>query len=233
MPLSFAFGFLISFGMPASSEVAAPAVVESACQPRYYFTLFAGQSVPFRAKTAHTWGTYAKVTPTAEGKQIVETVTISWLPADGTVRPHALRPEPGKNWSLQETFALMTCHNAQISHWGPYEMDECHYLEAQKKAAFLESGAAQYRAIDSFNMNDDVVNCVHALTHANPSVRHHIQPVVRVGEPGTSRLAKLYVRGGSFVGYPETHDWVLAAIGADAYPTIARQPGERVARRLR
>ncbi len=235
MPLSLSYILFIALGMPIESTGAglAPVPVEATAAPRYYFTLFGGQSVPFRAKTAHTWGTYTKVTPTADGGQLVELVTISWLPADGTVRPHALRPEAGKNYSLEETLAIMACHNAQVSRWGPYEVDACRYELAQKQVAFLNSGAARYRAIDSFNMNDDVVNCVHALTHAGPSVRHHVQPVMRVGEPGTSRLAKLYVRGGAFSGYPETHDWIIPAIGADQYPTIKRQPGEWVPRRLR
>lgn len=235
MPFSLSFVLCIALGIPVESSGAglAPSPCEQAGSSRYYFTLFAGQSVPFRHRTAHTWGTYTKVTPTSDGGQLVELVTISWLPVSGTVRPHALRPEPGKNYSLEETLALMASHNSQVSRWGPYEVDAHRYELAQKQVAFLNSGAARYRAIDSFNMNDDVVNCVHALTHAGPSVRHHVQPVMRVGEPGTSRLAKLYVRGGAFPGYPETHDWIIPAIGADQYPIHARQPGERIPRRVR
>ncbi|WP_439631605.1 hypothetical protein [Gemmata sp.] len=217
----------------ALSSAPPPAAPGVDCQPRYYFTLFAGQSVPFRPSTAHTWGTYAKVTPAADGRLSVETVTISWLPETAVVRPFRLRPEPGKNWSLADTFAIMASHNSQVSRWGPYETDAVRYEMARNQAAYLESGQVRFRSIDSFNTNEHVVNCVHALTSAGPAVRKYIQPVIRVGEPGTSRLARLYHRGGAFPTYPERHDWLLPLIGGDAYPTTPREPGERIPREVR
>jgi hypothetical protein len=106
--------------------------------------------------------------------------------------------------------------------------------KAQEHRAYLESGAVRYRAIDSFNLNQEIVNCVHAVTYAHPVLQRRIQPVIRVGEPGTSRLAAMYLRAGSWPGYPETHDWVLAAIGVDQYPHLSRRtPGERIPRRQR
>ena len=200
---------------------------------RYYFTLFAGQSSPYRPRTAHTWAVYAKATPTTGGSLAIESLTISWLPATGPVQPLNHRPVPGRNYSLDETFAVMRSHNAKVSHWGPYEIDMGRYQLAQQQVRHLESGVAQYRAVDSFNLNPEILNCVHAVTHAAPAVRNRIQPVIRFGEPGTSRLAKLYVRGGAFAGYPETHDWVLAAIGGNRYPSIKREPGEFIPRRER
>ncbi|MBA4187330.1 MAG: hypothetical protein C0467_04845 [Planctomycetaceae bacterium] len=227
--------FLVCLGVPVTSFSQEPSAgtVETVGQPRYYFTLFAGQSVPFRPNTAHTWGTYTKVTPTADGGQIVEPLTISWLPADANVQPYRLRPVTGKNWSLEETLAIMASHNSRVSRWGPYEVDANRFELAKKQAAYLASGEVKFRSIDSFNTNEHVVNCVHALTSAGPAVRHYIQPVLRVGEPGTSRLAKLYLRGGSFPTYPETHDWLLPLIGADGYPITSRQPGERIPRQVR
>jgi hypothetical protein len=222
---------LLLAALALSTAPAAPAAAD--CQARYYFTLFAGQSVPFRPNTAHTWGTYAKVTTAPDGTLSVETVTISWLPVTAVVRPYRLRPEPGKNWSLAETFAIMASNNGQVSRWGPYETDGVRYVMARKQAAFLESGQAKFRSIDSFNTNEHVVNCVHALTSAGPAVRKYIQPVIRVGEPGTSRLARLYNRGGAFPTYPERHDWLLPLIGGDAYPTTPREPGEYIPRRVR
>ena len=58
---------------------------------RYYFTLFGGQSIPFRPRTAHTWATYAKATPTTDGSVYVESFTISWLPAVGPIRQPVAR----------------------------------------------------------------------------------------------------------------------------------------------
>jgi len=228
MPIYLAFVLLTGPGFADASPI-----VEPTGQPRYYFTLFAGESVPFRARTAHTWGTYTKVTPTADGSLIVEPVTISWLPTDARVQPLRLRSVAGRNWNLEETLAIMASHNSRISRWGPYEVDANRFELAKQQAAFLESGVVRFRSIDSFNTNEHVVNCVHALTHAGPAVRHYIQPVIRVGQPGTSRLAKLYLRGGAFQAYPERHDWLLPLIGADRYPITPRLPGERIPREIR
>jgi hypothetical protein len=200
---------------------------------RYYFTLFGGESEPFRPRTAHTWGVYVKATPTIDGGHMYEVITISWLPANARVQPLRIRPVQGKNWTLDETFAIMGSNKARVSHWGPYEIDAYRFDLAQQQAAFLESGIVWYRSIDSFNLNNYVVNCVHALTHAGPNARYFIQPVIRVGEPGTSRLAKLYVRDGAFIGYPQTHEDIFLEIGGDHYPSVKRQPGERIPRHLR
>lgn len=221
--------FLVAV-LAVPSEPTGPSAVPCT---RYYFTLFAGQSVPFRPRTAHTWALYAKATTAADGSIVVEALTISWLPATGHVRPLSHRPEPGRNFSLDETFALMASHNATVSHWGPYEIGPRRYQLAEEQVRHLESGHVRYRAIDSFNLDPDLVNCVHAVTHAGPAVRKYIQPVLRVGEPGTSRLAKLYLRGGAFDGYPMTHDWILAATGADRYPSVKRVPGEFIPYRER
>ncbi len=200
--------------------------------PRYYFTLFAGQSVPFRPRTAHTWATWTKVTPTAGGL-LVEPVTISWLPESGPVHPFWPHSVPGKNWNLEETLAIMAAKNSQVSRWGPYEVSAERYEAARRQAAFLGSGAARYRAVDSFNTDKRVVNCVHAVTHASPVLAKRIQPVLRVGEPGTSRLAVLYLRARAFTGYPQRHDWVIEVSGATGYAITAREPGEWVPRRFR
>jgi hypothetical protein len=47
-----------------------------------------------------------KATPAADGTVSLEPVTISWLPAEGPVRPLHLRASAGKNYSLEETFAI-------------------------------------------------------------------------------------------------------------------------------
>jgi hypothetical protein len=204
---------------------------EPAGEPRYFLTLFGGQSVPFRPRTAHTWGTYAKVTPTAGGWE-VEVVTLSWLPANGPVQP--LRPAvEGKNYTLDETLAIVAGNDARVSRWGPFEIDAGRYELAVRQDAFLRSGAARFRSVDSFGLNRTTVNCVHALTQADPGVAKYPQPVIRVGEPGTARLATLYARNGAFPADAQPQDWVLPLIGADRYPTVPRQVGERVRRQFR
>ncbi|HJZ56390.1 MAG TPA: hypothetical protein VKE74_15605 [Gemmataceae bacterium] len=228
MPLRLtplAFAALAAFAPPARASEPPP--------PRYYFILFGGQSVPFIPRTSHTWAVYTKATPTVSGAVYLETVTISWLPVGRDVRVRNLRPVEGHNCTLDQTLAIMAAHHAQVSMWGPYEIDGCRYELAVQQVAFLESGEVTYRVLDSFTRNPHVCHCVHAVTYADPVVKQRIQPVIRVGEPGTSRLAAMYANGGAFVGYPQTHDWLIPALGLDRYPIIRRQPGEYVPRQWR
>ena len=112
---------------------------------RYFFILFGGQSVPFRARTAHTWATYVKTVPQADGGVTVEYFTVSWLPADLDVKPLKLRTVAGHNWTLEETLALAATQHNRISVWGPYEIDEPRFAFAEEQRQRLESEVPRYR----------------------------------------------------------------------------------------
>lgn len=200
---------------------------------RYYFLLFGGQSVPFIPRTAHTWATWVKATPTGAGPVALETTTISWLPADARVRPWKVRSSPGRNWSLDETLAIMAANNGQVSLWGPFEVSSERYRLACEQAALLRTGAVRFRSFDSAGHNREVIHCVHAVTFADPVVCRYRQPVIRVGEPGTSNLAEKYLRNGALVGGAATHDWLVPALGLDRHPVIRREPGESIPRAWR
>lgn len=229
----------LAVAMSGLGGLTAPARPAEACpEPagsRYYMLLFGGQSVPFQARTGHTWATWVKATPVASGAVALEVVTISWLPAStgGEVQPLRLRASVGRNWTLPETLAIMARNNARVSVWGPYETDAGRYEAAVAQARLLESGAVRFRSLDSFTRRRDVVHCAHAITFADPVVQKYFQPVLRVGEPGTSRLADKYLRGGAFPGYPRTHDWLLPALGLDQAGLVRREPGERIPRQWR
>jgi hypothetical protein len=147
------------------------------------------------------------------------------------VKPLCLKSVPGKNYSHEETLAIQAANNGRVSYWGPYEINESRYLNALAQKEFLESGEARYRVLDSFNVNRRIVNCVHALTHADPVIQNRIQPVLRVGETGTSRLVSLYAEAGAFLGPPLREPWLLGSAGAYLYPATPREPGESIARR--
>lgn len=210
----------------AADPVAAPA------EPRYYFILFGGQSIPFKPNTSHTFATFVKATPTADGAVSLEPLTISWLPAEGPVQPLRLRSVPGKNWSLEETFAITARNNARISMWGPFETDATRYALAVAQTNTLNSGAVRFRSVDSLGRNRSVVHCVHALTFADPNLQSLRQPVLKVGEPGTSKLAVKYADSGAFAG-TATHDWLIPALGLDKVGVIRRELGEYVPRQWR
>jgi hypothetical protein len=206
---------------PTSSQPAAP---------RYYFILFGCQSIPYQPRTAHTFATFVKAMPTADGQTLVEPVTISWLPASGPVQPLRAQSVPGHNYSLEETFAIAARDNSRVSMWGPFETDAMRYEMAVSQANTLNSGAVRFRSVDSFTRNRSVQNCVHAVTYADPKLQSLRQPIlVGYGEPGTGRLAAKYVNSGAFIGN-ETHDWLIPALGLDKVPVIRREPGERIPR---
>jgi hypothetical protein len=209
----------------AAGLLAAPTVD---CPPaaRYYFLLFAGESVPFRPRHAHTWATFVKATP-APGGVVLEPVTISWLPVDGNVQPLRFQTVPGRNWGLDETVATKLATPGRVVLWGPFETDATRYGLAVAQAAALESGAVRYRAIDSFTTRPGVAHCVHAVTFADPVLRGRVQPVVRVGERGTHHLANLYAKTGAFADPAATHDWLIPALGMDRYPIERRDLGDR------
>jgi hypothetical protein len=217
--------------LTVAALLTAPAAPVEA-EPRYYFVLFGGQSIPFVPRTAHTWATFVKATPVADGTVSLEPVTISWLPAEGPVRPIRLRASAGKNYSLEETFAIAASNNARVSMWGPFETDATRYALAVQQAATLNSGAVRFRTLDSLGRNRSVMHCVHAVTYADPNLQWLRQPVLRVGEPGTSKLAGRYAASGAFVG-TQTHDWLIPALGLDKVGVVRREPGERIPRQLR
>ena len=210
---------------PAESPAAPPAT-------RYYFILFGGQSIPFKPRTAHTFATFVKATPAPGGEVLVEPVTISWLPAEGPVHPWRVRSVEGRNYSLEETFAAAARDNARISMWGPFEIDAARYELAVQQARTLEGGAVRFRSLDSLGRNRSIQHCVHAVTFADPDLQRLRQPVLRVGEPGTGKLAAKYAESGAFAG-TQTHDWLLPALGLDRQPVVRRELGASVPRQWR
>jgi hypothetical protein len=213
----------LALSAPAADPVPPPAA------PRYYMILFGGQSVPFVPRTAHTFATYVKATPGANGALDLEQVTISWLPESGPVQPLRIRSVPGHNYTLKETFAIAAKNNARMSMWGPFEIDAGRYCAAAAQAATLESGAVRFRTLDSLGRNRRVMHCVHAVTFADPKLQTLRQPVLKVGEPGTAKLAIKYAESGAFAG-TETHDWLIGALGLDKQPVVRRELGEQVPR---
>ncbi len=202
--------------------------------PRYYFLLFGCQSVPnFVPRTSHTFATFVKATPTPDGKTVVEQVTISWLPAEGPVQPLRLRAVAGKNYSLEETFAIAAKDNARVSMWGPFETDATRYERAVAQTCTLNTGAVRFRSLDSLGRNRAVQHCVHAVTFADPNLQRLRQPILTgYGEPGTSKLIVKYADSGALAS-TETHDWLLPVLGLDKQPAVRRELGEYVPRQRR
>jgi hypothetical protein len=174
---------------------------------------FGADAGRFRPTRAHTWATYVRTTPTAEGSLLVEPLTISWLPSDGSINSlRPFRPEPGVNLSLQQTMGYVASRGAQVKMWGPYETDAHRYHLAVQQAGLLQSGAIAYRAVDSFGNRPGMDHCVHAVTGADPVLAGRRQPMWRIGRKGTANLVGQYVQTGAF-DPTVRHDWLIPALG--------------------
>lgn len=200
----------------------------------YYLTVFGSQSVPYRTRYTHTWATFVRTTPLADGGVAVQADTISWMPATLHIRPSAVRPEPGVNLSLVETLAWAAAVNSRVSVVGPFEIDAGRYARLAARKAELESGAIHYRAAGGLTHQSPVSNCGQSFPRASPVVgRRFLQPTPEPGEHGATRLAARYVRAGAFLDPAVTHPCLLPAMGVDPAAVVRRLPGEWVGRTRR
>ena len=213
------FGLLVFAG--AAPTDASP------CPPaRYYLLLFGGQGNVLRPRTAHTWATYVRAEPRPDGTVCLEQFTISWLPETLTIRPWAVRSEPGVNLDLYRTLEFMSGGWQRISLWGPYEISEGYYLGAARHRTALESGAYTYRVLDFCRINRHVSHCVHAVTLTDPSFHRQAQPILWYGSIGTAPVAAALMKSDIVSDPRTTHDWLLPALGLDGRTFIRRTPGD-------
>lgn len=124
----------------------------------YFVTVFTAESVPFESKKTHTFVAFQQVSAGS-----VTQHSISWLPESRRIRGLTLRPEPGENVSLEETFKLCRERGMRVSAWGPYRTKSELYdlLVCQKQK--LESGKAKYKPTDSLYPSDVACNCYHSI----------------------------------------------------------------------
>jgi hypothetical protein len=202
----------------AAALLAAPQPAPA--QESYYLLLFASQQTPPDPEHAHSSATFVRVRCDGQAAPIIETVTISWLPANLCIRLRALLPEQGHNFGLHETMRYALADRQRVSLWGPYQIDPELYYRACRQATRLESGQVRYKAIDSGFPTDRVSNCIHAVGSITEGNR------VRVASPGWGETASyvLLRRFTPWICDPcRTHSWVARALGLDCYPIIYRE----------
>ncbi|WP_149114405.1 hypothetical protein [Limnoglobus roseus] len=190
-------------------------------EDRYFLLMFGSQRIPRNPNYAHTFATFAR--QAAEGGPL-ESHTISWLPTEFPIRVQALRPQPGRNYGLEETLQIAQRDGARVSLWGPYEIEPELYRRAMKQIRLLESGKVQYKANDTFYRNDTVSNCIHAVSKIEEGRR------LVVYSPGWGDTASHFVLerlNPWIIDRTQTHDWVATSLGLDAYPIAYRKAYER------
>lgn len=175
---------------------------------KYYAIFFASQSEPRRARFSHTFCTFMKAEEgnadvAAEPK--LETHTISWLPTSGVVRVLALRPERGRNFSLDETLRVVRSTGQHVRSYGPYEVSADTYNKLLRQKQKLDSGRYTYKAIDGRVAG--ALNCIHAVTTADPAWGGFGVPSQSYGFPSVSILAERVTNKGQVLA--QNQDWIL------------------------
>lgn len=187
-------------------------------EERYYLMVFAYQPKVPLARLSHTFVTFVKVNHHEQGpchdSLVVD--TISWLPASCKVHTLRMRPETGRNFPLESTLNLGCSVGAETFMWGPFEIP-CHtYQRLARRKSELDSGRILYRAIDGIVRQNNISNCIHAVSDADPSRRRAYYPVALYGVPASRHIVRvMYHRG---VLLSEGHHWLIPRVGLDRFP---------------
>lgn len=189
---------------------------------QYFLLMYASQRVPANPNYSHTFATFAKVSWQGDGPcpriPLLESHTISWLPANMIVRTGALKPECGHNFGLHVTLREAYRTNQRVSLWGPYPVQPELYYRALNRQAELEGGKILYKANDVGYRSDRVTNCIHAVSTIVEG------PKLRIASPGWGQSASYFVlkeMKPSILSY-ETEPWIGSALGLDQYPILYR-----------
>jgi hypothetical protein len=178
----------------------------------FFVTVFGAQRPVIKlARHSHSFATFVRVYPNGCAADF----TISWLPATGNVRPFALKPEPGRNFSLVETFQLCADNGMGVAAWGPYQIHPDLWNRALAQKSRLDSGQVLYKAFDYGSPNGQVSNCIHAIEFMARPPDQKVPSVIVApanwGESGSYWVA-LTLRPW-FVAPCQTHPWLLPMIG--------------------
>jgi hypothetical protein len=194
---------------------------------RYYLLVFGAQTTPKLPRFTHTWVTFARVPPAAPGcHPAVESHTISWLP--DKVFINTLRPcvEPGRNFTLHETLRATLDQCERVSLWGPYEVPPGLYRKLLVQKGFVESGAIGYQCVDTIGeagLTGAGSNCIHAISDADSLFGRQAYPLAYFGDAASQQILRQLVMRGAVPDPATTHDWLIPALGLDAYPVTRRK----------
>lgn len=220
-------GVAADAGMPTDAK---PSKISQAVEPsdlvnqvvnpaepsiRYFIIPFASTSRDGtnRIEESHTWALFVK---TNAAREVVETQTISWMPATGIIRPLSTSPEVGKNYSLEETFAWTTKLGAIVKRWGPYEIVPELYERAAKRVMELENGMYKYVILDSQVREQRLAfHCIHALSDI---IGPKLQTIVKRGDDGTEAVI-MHFRP-YFLNVGQDHEWLIRQLGLTRFAWI-------------
>jgi hypothetical protein len=88
---------------------------------------------------------------------------------------------------------------------------------------FMESGQMKYQCIDSVGeaaRTGTGCNCIHAVTDMDPEHGRRQYPLTRYGFAAGLEIARRFRELDGFVEPDRTHDFLIPALGLEAYPII-------------
>ena len=198
---------------PEPAKPGAPAVVVAPPKPRgepkdnYYVLLVASDAASNLARDAHTFATFMRCKSDGENESF-DTHTISWLPQSLVIAP--LRgAEPGKNFSLEETFNWAKNLNSRFTAWGPYEIKKELYDRSKQQHERLEKREVMYKMLDVRFRPDVAINCIHAVCDCAPG--NVLLTGSAFGEEATWMVADWFRPWMINVG--QTHDGLVQRLG--------------------
>jgi hypothetical protein len=157
---------------------------------------------------------------------LVESHTISWLPATLEIHPWSFHVEKAVNLDLQETLRYVLAKGQHVSQWGPYECRPNLYHRFLVQKEFLESGRIGYQCVDTVGeaaRTGDGCDCIHAMTDMDPQFSRSRYPLIRFGDSATRFVVREVRRRGVLINPAQTHAWLNAHLGLDSYPIRHRE----------
>src|SRR5262249_44362940 len=148
---SFVILIFLVFSNASFGQIAKKGGSSTAQKGETYFMIIFSQEGPGHEPwLSHTFATFVKATGAGadKGQYHLELRTISWLPASRDIRLLRLRPETGKNFSLEETLRWARSLNVRISMLGPYQIQKELYQRAAGQVQRLNQGKIAFKAID-------------------------------------------------------------------------------------
>jgi hypothetical protein len=173
--------------------------------PAYFMCIFAYETTPRAAQTAHTFATFVK----SDGPSF-EAHTISWLPQRNVVRLVRRFGEPGVNHDLRATLEIARVTQAEVKQWGPFEIKSELYERALRQIERLKSGRIAYKALDGAGRPESITNCIHAVADIDMD-----RGMLTTGRNyGIDASALVVEHLGPWIVNPSrTHAWVSEKLG--------------------
>ncbi|VTS00938.1 Uncharacterized protein OS=Planctomyces brasiliensis (strain ATCC 49424 / DSM 5305 / JCM 21570 / NBRC 103401 / IFAM 1448) GN=Plabr_4392 PE=4 SV=1 [Tuwongella immobilis] len=184
---------------------------------RYYIFLFGSESFPRTPSKTHTWATLVQTQCIGGSETIVQSLTISWMPATLKIRPLARESETGRNLELHETIRFVLQDGQSIALWGPYEVYPTALPRFQAQIGRLQRGEYRYKSVDR-NHGPRVSNCIHAVSDLDPLYGRDEYPLTRFGKLATQYLALEIFHRDRVIQPERNHAWLIPAMGLERYP---------------